>query len=613
MRALNWGIPTRMAKAVYSVFQRDGQEAHQSKVDLIDRLLLDDNRIPLATDTGAVTGEPAIWHAADMAVRVVLEHCLPLQTMDAILEAVGAECARRGIAAPLGETDQEKIARAVDRAWWRRHLRTEWRRRFEHTSIQLGLTHQSAGDPYICRETALMQAKQNAANQALLEGRIATNEHGQSFTVAELAEKGMSNKTLRRGELMTRIRGFEEVAEARRDVGMFWTITCPSEFHSVGGTNENYNGATPRDAQAYLVHAWALMRSALARQGLKMYGFRIAEPHTDGCPHWHMLLFVAPTEQPVKWHPPMKTTYIQRTSEEAANRIKRVITLYARYYSPHEKGAAKNRVKLVRIEAGKGPAAGYIAKYVAKNIDGTGVGDHKSFEDGRTYVVTTDEFGNETITPSQRVTYWSQVWGIRQFQQIGGAPVGVWRELRRIKADAIANAPEAIKAAHAACQKIDSAELAVAKQADFGAYMLAQGGPTVGRKAAIKIAAREVTIKGRYATYTDEKPVGVYAVKFPNEVYEGVHYRWTIEADSRAGVAFDSPRTGVNKCTGEAEFSGRPPRGMSMENRGDGRTAGAGWSIDADKARDERFKELSPRFAPMRQGAHLNELRRKYE
>jgi hypothetical protein len=596
--AVTWAIPKRMARALDAVFKRDGKAKHARKLDVLGGLMWDLERIPLATDTGAITGEPAIWHAADSAVRAVHHFCHALLSADAILEAIAGECARRGIAAPLGETEKEQITRALDKAWWRRHLRNEWRRRFEHTSIQLGLTHQTAGDPYVSRETAMMQAAQNAANQALLEGRIATNEHGQQFTVAELADKGMGNKTLRRGELMTRIRGFEEVAEARRDVGMFWTITCPSEFHSVGGTNENYNGATPRQAQAYLVHAWALMRAALARQGLKTYGFRIAEPHTDGCPHWHMLLFVAPTEQPATWHPPMKTRYIQRTSEQAATRIKRVITLYARYYNPHEKGAAKNRVKLVRIEAGKGTAAGYIAKYVSKNIDGAGVGDHKSFENGQTYVVTTDEFGNEVITPSQRVTYWSQVWGIRQFQQIGGAPVGVWRELRRVKAEAIQNAPAAIKAAHLACQKIESEDPTIAKQADFGAYMLAQGGPTVGRRAAIKIAAREVTIKGRYATYTDEKPVGVFAVAFPNEVYEGVHYRWTIEsADSASGVVFDSPRTGVNNCTPPAADGGRQWDGEAVHVK------------ETRSENVEAFKDHSPRYAR----GHLHHLQRKHE
>jgi hypothetical protein len=594
VRTLNFGIPSRMAKAMYAVFMRDGQERHQSKVDLLDNLLCDDERIPLATDTGGPTGEPAIWHAADAAARECYAAVHSLGTEDAIVAAIGAVCARRGIAAPEGDTLREFLARATDKAWWRRHLRTEWKRRFEHTAIKLGLTHVRT-DPYVSRETAIMQAAQNAANKKLLETRTATNEHGKTYTVAELAALGMGNKTLRRGELMTRIRGFEEVAEARDDVGMFWTITAPSKFHSVGGTNDKYDGSTPRDAQRYLVKVWAQMRAAMHRAEIRPYGFRIAEPHTDGCPHWHMLLFV---------------------DKARVNDMEMIVTALAMREDEEEHGAQVARVKLVRIEAGKGTAAGYIAKYVSKNIDGAGVGDHKTFENGRTYVVAPDSFGNLEITPSQRVTYWSQVWGIRQFQQIGGAPVGVWRELRRIKAENIENAPDAIKLAHAACQKIESDDVAVSKQADFGAYMLAQGGPTVGRGGAIKIAAREVSIKGRYATYDARKPVGVYATAQPEAVYESVRYRWTIEGRG-AGVAFDLPRTGVNKCTRPGapawcdpdlapaknkknRFSGYVHRPEKME--ADERP------VRADVHQVNRFKNHARRHAV----PHLQHLQRKY-
>lgn len=603
MRTLNFGIPSRMAKAMYAVFMRDGIEAHDGKIHLLDRLLCDDQRIPLATDTGAPTGEPAIWHAADAAARECYAALHTLTTEDAIVEAIGAVCKRRGVAAPEGETLQEFLARAADKAWWRRHLRTEWKRRFEHTAIQLGLTHVRT-DPYVSRETAIMQAAQNAANQKLLEQRTATNENGQSYSVAELAALGMGNKTLRRGELMTRIRGFEEVAEMRGDVGMFWTVTCPSKFHSVGGTNDKYQGATPRDAQRYLVKVWAQMRAAMHRAKIRPYGFRIAEPHTDGCPHWHMLLFV---------------------DKARVNDMEMIVTALAMREDEEETGAQQARVKLVRIEAGKGTAAGYIAKYVSKNIDGAGVGDHTTFENGRTYVVAPDIFGNLEITPSQRVTYWSQVWGIRQFQQIGGAPVGVWRELRRIKAETVQGATHAIKAAYAACQKIESDDAAVAKQADFGAYMLAQGGPTVGRGAAIKIAAREVTIKGRYATYDAPKPVGVYATAQPEAVYESVRYRWTIEGRG-AGVAFDLPRTGVNNCTATGgpawtnpEYSSRNFKKNSFreqwsrnENGGDPNGATPWhrqtWNKQGDADRVEAFKRRSARHAE----PHLAQLQRKY-
>jgi hypothetical protein len=580
------GIPSRMAKVVGRMFAGD-----ERKASVIEQIVCDDQRVPLALD-GKTVGVGALHHAAEGAARECYAICQRVQTADAIQIAVGMVCRRRGVPIPEGRTLHEVIARAVDKAWWRRQLRKEWMRRFEHTAIQLGLTYLRT-DPYVSRETALMQERQNRENQKMLEARTAINEHGDRYTVAELAATGMGNKTLRRGELMLRIRGFEEVAEQLRDVGMFWTITCPSKFHAVGGTNDKYKGATPRDAQAYLVKVWAKMRAALKREQIQPYGFRIAEPHTDGCPHWHMLLFVAPAK---------------------AERMNQIIRAYALAEDGDEDGAQKNRAKLVQIEAGKGTAAGYIAKYVSKNIDGAGVGDHKTFENGSTYVIAPDVFGDVEITASQRVTYWAQVWGIRQFQQIGGAPIGVWRELRRIEAATVANAPKEIRDAHQACQKIASDDPAIAKQASFAGYLWAQGGPTVGRGAAIKIAAREVTITGRYATYEAAKPVGVYLAAQAHAVYESVRYQWTISGPGEGGgVAFDLPRTGVNNCT--------LPVGKPFWERGQRRavaiSAAPNWEARKDRQLAPAAQVVAKyrahkKRAPGEPSAHLEQLMKKY-
>lgn len=643
-----------MARAIDSVFQREGRAKHQRKADIIEELRADDQRIPLADNMGAIPGEPAIWHAADAAVRECHAILHTLKTEDAILAAICAVCARRGIAKPEGET-LEFVTRATDKAWWRRHLRTEWKRRFEHTSIQLGLTAVRA-DAYVSREIAMMQVAQNAANQKLLEQRTMTNELGQTFSVAEVAARGMGNKTLRKGELMTRVNGFEVIAKELQHVAMFGTMTCPGEFHSVGGTNDKYNGATPRDGQVHLGGVWARYRSWLDRVGIEVYGFRIAEPHTDGCPHWHTLLFFneempgTPGRSAYARATAMMRRYAlgkgERKAPKRADIVRRVraqgrlmdgpVTIAeAKVMADRElhewrvaerarqnaaPGAKKNRVKVVRIDPEKGSAAGYIIKYVSKNIDGEGVGAHSVTENGEThYMPSYDLFGEVQITPSQRVTYWSQVWGIRQFQQIGGAPVGVWREMRRMKAEAVANAPDAIRAAFLACQKIESEDPDVAKQASWADYLKAQGGPTVGRRAAIKIASREVTIKGRYLTYDAARPVGVYLAAQPDAVYEAVHYRWTIEG--AGGVAFDLPRTGVNNCTGPGRNSMwsyteviakmkknfvRDPWSRS-ENKGrdDG---GQVWSKRADADQVEEFKNRSAKHAE----PHLDALRRRY-
>ncbi|MEC4722949.1 replication endonuclease [Noviherbaspirillum sp. CPCC 100848] len=504
-----------MGVALSALFARDGIRKHLDKLDV----LAEAEDAPLPLDAG----DDAIYQAADAAAR----HCYAvsdrLMMVDAILDAIRQECGRRGVSEPQGETNSERIARAVDRGWWMRAIRKAHARRFEHAAIRLGFTSYRTG-PYLSNESATRQARRNTQNAKLLASIEVQNELGQTYSLAQLAALGTGNKAIRRGELMTRIRGFEEVAQDLRHVGVFATLTCPSKYHGVlsasGEANPKYiafGSPTPRDAQAYLVGVWARTRAALHRRGIHAYGFRIAEPHHDGCPHWHMLMFVAPEHQ---------ETY------EA------IIRKHALAEDGDEAGAEKNRVKFVSIDPGKGSAAGYIAKYVSKNIDGESVGDHRTV-DG--YLVVTDLTGEQEITPSQRVTYWSQTWGIRQFQQIGGAPIGVWRELRRIQAETVANAPEAIKGAWEAAQRRDDV------QASFADYLRTQGGPTVGRNGLVQLAKRLCSIEGRYATYDAGKPCGVFHAKNENKVYESLRYVWTQKRLEALAVAV--PWTGVNNCT----------------------------------------------------------------
>lgn len=507
-----WGLPRRMGIAIANLY------ANKRKPDIMQECIFkvqsERDRLPVDAT------EQEIRNAAQSCVLEVYKYAERYKSSALILDAVHLLCRRLGVVPPLGETEDEQVRRAFDRGWWLRSIRKEHARRFEHVAIQLGFTSYKAG-VYISNESAVRQRKRNQENAKLLANTKVQNELGQTYSLEELSALGVSNKAIRRGELMTRIRGFEEIAKDVGDIGMFWTITAPSKYHAVlsksGEINPNYKGATPREAQAYLCKVWARIRSALKRQGIQPYGFRIAEPHHDGCPHWHMLLFVDKTK---------------------AEQMEKTIKAYALEEDAQEKGAAENRVKLVKIEAGKGTAAGYIAKYVAKNIDGAHVGDHKT-SDG--WIVTTDVLGGEEIAPSARVTLWSQLHGIRQFQQIGGAPVSVWRELRRVESGTVVNACSDVKDAWKSAQRVGE------ELASFADYIKAQGGAIVGKGYRVRIATKGVEVVGRYSTGEKAKPCGVYSVTNPNDIYESIRYRW-VRVDG-VGVAFDLPWTGVNNCT----------------------------------------------------------------
>lgn len=437
----------------------------------------------------------------------------------------------RGLTAPAITDDRQFVLRCVDAAWWRRNLRRVHGRAFEHAAIRLGFVSVRAG-AYASNETVARRIAQNRRNAAALSGITMVNEDGKEYTLAELAAKGVGNKAIRRGELMLRMAGCEEVAREQGHVGVFVTLTAPSKYHAMlaksGTMNPHYNSSTPREAQEYLSKVWACIRSKNGRDGVAPYGFRIAEPHHDGCPHWHILMFV-PAHQ--------------------VDKLNATIRAYALAEDGDEPGARRNRIKIVRIEANKGTAAGYIAKYVGKNIDDEHVGDHRDV-DGN--LIETDLVGGDVIRPCQRVEAWASQWGIRQFQAIGQPPVTIWREFRRVEQERIAGAPQHVQDAWAACQRETSTdpetgEVIVTHAANWAEYIRAQGGVNMGRNYRIGLGERVELREGRYGLAERPMPTGVYCKALPDVVYTSTRHTW-----KRVGVAVDRPWSPVNNCTGAA-------------------------------------------------------------
>lgn len=343
---------------------------------------------------------------------------------------------------------EDEIAPAVMRmfneVWWRDRLRriaSAWR---EHLHIAVGSVSKRK-HVYASKNCVTDWREQKRRTREFLKGLDLEDEDGNRISLIEKYDGSVANPAIRRCELMTRIRGFENICNELGYVGEFYTLTAPSKYHATtkaGYRNRKWNGASPSDTQSYLTGLWARIRAKLHREEIRIFGIRVAEPHHDGTPHWHMLMFMLP---------------------EDVERVRLIIRDYAWEEDRHElrsDKAKKARFHAEAIDPEKGSATGYVAKYISKNIDGYAL-------DGE----TDDESGEFLKETAPAVSAWAARWHIRQFQFIGGAPVTVYRELRRL-ADT--------ETAHGLSIEFAAVHDA-ADAGDWAGYVNAQGGPFVRR------------------------------------------------------------------------------------------------------------------------------------
>lgn len=345
---------------------------------------------------------------------------------------------------PLDEM-AASIRKILDDRFWSRLLRKYARRWREHLHIAFGDVRRDVS-PY-CSKNHVKQWDARRKRSRAIMSRLELEDQvtGERISLIEQIDKSVSNPEKRRVELMTRIGGFEKVATESGYTGSFFTLTAPSKYHAYtafGHRNHKWNGASPRRSQRYLNQIWQQIRAELARREIPVFGLRVAESHHDGTPHWHGLLFTAP---------------------EHTDELKEVMEDYATREDAEEltgKSGKQPRFELKPIDPALGSATGYVVKYISKNIDGYALDGESDHESGRPLKET-----------AKHATAWASCWGIRQFQFLGGAPVSVWRELRRLKNQDLADRVSPVfgelhRAAHAG---------------DWQGYITLQGGPFVSR------------------------------------------------------------------------------------------------------------------------------------
>lgn len=412
------------------------------------------------------------------------------------------------------------IAQMTSEKWWlgrlRRHA-TEWR---EH--LHIALTNVSKRTSIYASAMAMSEWKeQKRRTREFLKSMELEDEEGNRFSLIDKYYGSVANPAIRRTEMMVRIRGFENICNELGYIAEFYTLTAPSKYHATtihGHRNRKWNGSSPADTQRYLSKVWSKVRAKLHRKDLRIFGIRVAEPHHDATPHWHMLFFMLP---------------------EQADSIREILKEYAFQEDESELSTAKARKARFHAEAidpDKGSATGYVAKYISKNVDGYAL-------DGE----LDDESGRPMKEAAMAAAAWSGRWRIRQFQFIGGAPVTVYRELRKM-------------ADHDTAVGLD-VEFAVVHDAadsgDWAGYINAQGGPFVRRDDLIaRLFYQEseetniygediIRVKGVFSALVgSDSPIitRLKSWKIVKKLDEAI-------AESAFSDANASPRSSVNNCT----------------------------------------------------------------
>lgn len=217
-------------------------------------------------------------------------------------------------------------------------------------------------------------------------------------------------------KLIAQGRGWATFANEAGKEARLVTITLPPAYHptTTAGDgkrrpNETYSGISPREAHETLHRQFRLFcRDLGGGRGHLDIDFdfmRAVQPHLDGCPHWHLVIFGSPSDWPA---------IIERLRRRFVDEIADVTG-----------ATTKRRIKIDRIKGGVGGALAYVSRALA-------------------YITRAVE-GAKDAAEAERTAAWASTWGIRRYEFSGSSFSTLWRMMgRREFADT--KAPELVDA-----------------------------------------------------------------------------------------------------------------------------------------------------------------------
>jgi hypothetical protein len=226
----------------------------------------------------------------------------------------------------------------------------------------------------------------NISKTVILEVENPTNKFEEKikfslFDAREMGEKAQVNR------IFCMTKGIESAGIQRKLVPVFITITLPGEWHPNplnSGLNWN-NENTPHKAVAEINRIWNTYRKYLNKAKIKPLGMKVIEPHKDGTPHMHLML------------------YFEQDDLVEADRL----LVLARPETNQNRERVGTQFKIFDTENCK--VSSYMMKYIKKSLNHKieKHTDDENLEDG------------DHLTNHSRVRAWASENNVRRFSFIG--------------------------------------------------------------------------------------------------------------------------------------------------------------------------------------------------
>ncbi|EPB6721858.1 replication endonuclease [Vibrio fluvialis] len=266
-----------------------------------------------------------------------------------------------------------------------------------------------------------LRISQNKYNRDLLSKK-AIIVNGKAISLLSFAD--MSRK--KASELFAKVKGLETIAEEQSFGWAFLTMTAPAHLHANPTSKDQKNWSRQRlkAAHEFLTNRWAAFGKKLANDNVPMksgamFGVRVVEPHKDGTPHWHMVVFYNKSLEPYLFD--NESGMFQRFFRHAAPALKVVIG----------KVSGEGREDVAS-------ASSYAFKYILKSL---------AVDFLNTDFQISDENLNVTAIESavNRLEAWKAAVNVRAYQVFGvSSNAGAWNAVRKVasKTGKLAMRPE---------------------------------------------------------------------------------------------------------------------------------------------------------------------------